>query len=124
MSLNPRKGRTRNQLGNCAASGGPAVVSPPVRPHEWIVVGLTPFACCQTPRQAVTDVGQGAAVTARLRQPARGCASSRDGGRRAAVFVATAVTSRRGPGDDGGGPCRSPAGASSSSPPGTTQPSS
>ena len=35
-----------------------------------------------------------------------------------------AVTSRRGPGGGGGGPCRSPAGAASSSPPGTTRPSS
>ena len=35
-----------------------------------------------------------------------------------------AVTSRPGPGGGGGGPCRSPAGAASSSPPGTTRPSS
>ena len=54
-------------LGVCVALGGPRVVSLPLRPHEWIAVSATPFACCRTPRRVVTAVGQGAAVTDAVR---------------------------------------------------------
>ena len=67
---------TGDPLGVCVASGGPGVSRPRLRPHEWIAVGVTPFACCRTPRRAVTAVGQRAAVTDAVRQPATGCASS------------------------------------------------
>jgi hypothetical protein len=69
-------GRVRSRVVTRSALGGPGVVSLPLRPHEWIAVSATPFACCRTPRRAVTAVVQGAAVTDAVRQAATGCASS------------------------------------------------